>query len=140
MAEDEAPRHRGGPHEIQRQERVERGEPGRRRQLSDRRREVRLERLAGDGGGVEQRALLPRQRRELLGERRCDRGRNSRARSVAARRRGTPRLLARARELLEIERVAATVAVDGGDRSRLEIAQQFAGLILAELAEPDPAR
>ena len=117
VAEDEAPRHRGRTHEIERQERVERREPVGRGQLGDRRREAGVERLAGDGGGIQQRALLPRQGRELLGERRGDGGRNPVSRSVAVRRRVTPRFLAGARELLEVERVAATVAVDGGDRS-----------------------
>ena len=51
----------------------------------------------------------------------------------------TPRFPACARELLEVERVAATVAVDRRDRSRFEIAQQHSRLNLAELAERDPA-
>ena len=117
VAEDKAPRHRGGTHEIERQERVERGKPVGGGQLGDRRREAVVERLAGDGGGIQQGALLLRQGRELLGERRGYGGRNPVSRSVAARRRVTPRSLAGARELLEVERVAATMAVDGGHGS-----------------------
>ncbi len=88
------------------------------RQLGDRRREVGLERLAGDRRRLEQR---PRRRpssdasssasdaatarrndaRVDLAPRRCRRGRRPRA-----------------RELLEVERVAAAVAVDRRDRRR----------------------
>ena len=99
VAEDEAPRHRGRAHEIERQEPVERREPLGRGQLRDRRREAGLERLAGDGGGIQQRALLPRQGCELPGERRRDGGRDPVALAVAVRRRGDatlPRRRARA--------------------------------------------
>ncbi len=139
VAEDEAARHRGRTHEIERQELVERREPVGRGQLRDRCREAGFERLAGDGGGIQQRALLPRQGRELLRERRRDRGRNPVSRPVAVRRPVTPRFPAGPRELLEVERVAAAVEVDGRDRCGLEIAQQLAGLRLAELAERDAA-
>ena len=135
VAEDEAPRHRGRAHEIERQEPVERREPLGRGQLRDHGCETGLERLAGDGGGVQQRALLPRQGCELLGERRRDGGRHPVPRSVAVRHPVAPRVPAVARELLEVERVASAVTVDGRDRARLEIAQQLPRLRLAELAE-----
>ena len=82
VAEDEPPRYRGRTHEIERQQRVERREPLGRGKLRNRGREAGFERFAGDGGAIQQRALPPRERRELPGERRRDGGRNPVARNV----------------------------------------------------------
>ena len=142
MAEDEAPRHRRRAHQVQRQEPVERGEALRRRQLRDRRRQVGLERLAGDGGGVQQRVLGRRKGSELLGQRRRHGGRHPGRTTgfrIAVERRAQPPLPARSRELLEVERVAAAVAVDRRHRSRIEPGQQLARLGLVERRERDPS-
>jgi transposase len=68
MAEAEAPRDRGRAHEVEREQAVERGQAVGHRELGDRRREVGLERLAGDRGSLEQRALGGGQGGQLLGQ------------------------------------------------------------------------
>jgi hypothetical protein len=133
VAEDEAPRHARRPDEVEREQVVERGEPVGLRELADHRRQSGLERLAGDGGRVEQRARVGRQRRELL----RDRGRHRRGeRAVvrAVRRRGGA---AAARELLEVERVAAAVAVDRRDVGGADAVEQRGRLLLGQRLEDE---
>ncbi len=135
MTEDEAPRDLGRSHEVARQQLVERVEAGARLQLRDRGRHVRLERLSGDGGPVEQRARRLRQRLELFAER-CGHGGRHAAETllvrVAAQRHGQRALLARPLQLLEVERVAAGVVADLRADGRLEPAQQLHRLGLVE--------
>ena len=114
MPEAKAPRHIGCANEIELQEfvdRVHRRGLGRGRR---RRCELRLERVAGDRRSFEHDACSVREQRELLGQcsgnggRDADRRRHLRnAAPVRA------RALERARELLEIERVAAALLVQG---------------------------
>ena len=125
MAEHEPQRHRRRADEVERQQGVERREPLGGRQLRDRRGQVRLERLAGDRCGLEQRVLVRRHGGELLGQQRCDRGGHTRCAAVragAAEHARKPSFGARARELLDVERIAAAMADDRRrgmpDRSR----------------------
>ena len=141
VPEDELARHRRGAHEVELEQRVEQAEHVRRGQLGDRARQIRLERLARDRGGAEQRELVRRQRRELVGERRRHGGRDGHACDVDARlvRSWDGAVLARALELLEVERVPAAVADHGLCRTGIDLAEQLGRLCLVELREPDPA-
>jgi hypothetical protein len=138
VAEDEAPRHRRGAHEVEREQRVERDQALVGGELGDRRGEIGLERLAGGRGPVQHGELGGRERRELAGER----GRDGHghagpglARVCAAQL--DRRRPAGARKLLQVEGVAAAVAVDGGSRACIEADEQLAGVRLAELVELD---
>ena len=138
MAEAEAARHGGRAHQVAREQRVERVERPRRVDSSrDRRREVGLERLARDRGAVEQRPLgsAPARPSSSASDAATAAAGCRRVAAVAGRRHAGR---AGARELLEVERVAAAVAVDRRAARVSSAAEQLGGLRLAELLERDP--
>ena len=144
MTKDEPPRHRRRTDQIASQQRVQNLEAGGRRKLGDGRGKIRLERVPCDGSGTHQRELLDRQRRELLGQRCRDRRRHGHpgdggGLGALVQHRVQPALLARPPELVEIKRVAATVTVDRGGRSRLDPLEQLVRLALGERVERNPA-
>ena len=109
MAERERARRGRGPHQPARQQRVQRRQRRVVGQLGDRRREVELERVAAHRSRIEQRAGARRERGELGRERRGDRGRQ---RPVRRHPTGSNTAVAMRGELLQVERVAARIAVD----------------------------
>ena len=134
MAEAEPARDVGGADEIATLEIVERVDRARLFQAGGGSRELGLERVARDRRALERLAGVAREQRELGGQRGRDRARHLYA---AERDRGAGAFLARrARELLQVERVAAAVGVQrvGG------VADQFARLGLAQVAELDPGQ
>ncbi len=138
MPEGEAPRHLGRPHEVHGQQVVEGIQPLRIRELGHGGREIRLEGLARHRRAVEQPARRRRQRLQLL-EQRGRHGRGHPGLAVAVRDRGGDRLalLVRPRELLEVERVPAPVAVHVGERTRVHVAEQLPRLRLTQLLQAD---
>ena len=144
VTKHEPPRHRRRTKQIERQQGVQSVEAVRRRQLGDRRREIRLERLPCDRRSAQQHELLDGQGGELLGERSRYRGRHGHpglgdSLATVVQHRVQPALLARPSELVEVERVAAAVTVDGCGRSRLEAGEQLVHLGLGERLEGDGA-
>jgi hypothetical protein len=141
MAEGEAARDLRGADEIEREQVVEGVERLRFGELADRRRQVRLEGLAGHRCRVEQGARGGRQRLQLAGDgARHGRRHADRLAVVAARQRARQvARLAGAAELLEVEGVAAAVAVDGRQRRRVDSVEQPGRLRLAQLSELEPA-
>ena len=107
VAEGEAARRAARPHERAREQLVERVERRGLGQLGHRCRQARLERVAGDRRRVEQ---APRRGSEA-GELRGERSRDSRGHGVVVGDADAGRAAA-ARELLEVERVAAAVGVE----------------------------
>ena len=138
VAEDELARHVGRAHEVEDQQVVEGREPGLLAQPGDRRRKTGLERLARHRRPVQQRARLGRQRLELTGDRARNRRGHPGLAGAVAEHRGQVGALAGPAELLEVERVAAAVAVDRRDVAGVHSLQQPAGLRLAEVAELEP--
>jgi hypothetical protein len=109
MAEREPARSTARPHQRVCEQLVERAQRGRVGQLGHRGGQVGVERVTGDGRGFEHGPGLGRQVSELGGQRGGDRrGDRAVGHDVAA----AGRRLARAGELLEVERVAARLAVD----------------------------
>ena len=137
VAEREPPRDAGLAHEHPREQLVERGQPV--VQLGDLGRERRLERVADDGGRVEQPPGGRRQAGQFAGQRRGDGGRVARAApGTAGRSDATAAAPARAAsggvagELLQVERVAACLRVEPAgclphELARLGLAQRPAG-------------
>jgi hypothetical protein len=125
MAEGEATRHAGGAHQRSSQQVVERGERRAPLQLGDLGGERGIERIADHGGGVEQPQRRGLGGGQLTGQCRGDRGRDRCVGRDAGMLTDGP---ARPRHLLEIERVAAGVRVDGC-RS---LPDQLGGLRLAQ--------
>ena len=105
-----------GAHEVAAQEVVERVQRRLLAHAGGRRGQLGLERVARDGRAREHLAGAVGELRELAGQRGGDRARHLDARQRD--RRARPRALRRARELLQVERVAAAVGVDvvGGRR------------------------
>ncbi len=134
MPEAVAPRQRVGADQAARHELVERepavGEP------AGGLRHAELGRVPGHRRAAQQVARGSGQRRDLLPERRGD----GRGHGTAVRRRGVGRggRRAAARELLEVERVAAAEPVElGPDPGGHEVAEQRVGLVGAERGERD---
>ena len=96
-------------------------------------REVEVERLARDGGAPAEPPGRLRQAGDLLAERGGHGRRHADVLGLLAR---LARRSGRPRQLLEVERVAAALAVDGGQRRR---AEEGVGLRLGERPEPDLA-
>ena len=122
VAEREAARDRRGADQPARHELVHRGGGGPVVQLRHRGGELGIERVAGHGGGVEQHPRAGRDRVELGGQRAGD----AVGHAVQVHRRARA---VRPRELLQIERVAAAVGVDGlrgraDERGRLLLVQR----------------
>jgi hypothetical protein len=134
VAELEAARHGRRPHEVRRQQVVERIERIAGRGARDRRGEVELERLTGHRRCVEQAACGRRQGVELLGKRRDDRvGHAAQREPVTSvrRRHGRPG----ARELFEVERHACAAADDRGGRVAVDAREKLGGLGLVQRGE-----
>ena len=141
VPEDELARHRRGAHEVELEQRVQQPEHVRRGQLGDRARQIRLEGLSRDRGSAEQRALVRRQRRELVRERRRHRGRDGHACDVDTRVGCSwdGAVLAGALELLEVEGISAGLADHDLRRTGIDLAEELGRLCVVELREPDPA-
>ena len=145
VPEDELARHRCRANEVAGDQLIEGAEALRVRELGDRCREIGLERLAGDSRAPEQCLLLRRQRSDLLRQRGRDGSGYGNACDIGVDAGGVDRgrqspFLARAPELLEVERVAAAVAIDRRGLARLEIAEQQVRLRFGERLEHDPLR
>ena len=100
--------------------------------------EVGLEWLAGHGRGLQEPPRGVLQRGELSGDRACHRGRDAPVALAANVGGGKAAPLGRAAQLLEIEGVAASVAVGGGHRRRVESVEELPGLVRTELGEIEP--
>ena len=135
VAERKAARHLGRAHEVGVQQVVERVERLLGRDVPHRRRHVGLERLTGHGRRLEQAARAVGQRGQLLGDRARHRGGHAVVAAGVVARGAQHAPVGGAAELLEVERVAAAVAVDGGHRRVIEPAEQLPGLALVELRQ-----
>jgi hypothetical protein len=131
VAEREAARLRRRPDELGGQQPVQRRQALGRRELGDGRREVGLEGLAHDRGGLHEQASRRRERLELLGDGGADGGWDLAIGGTRARR----GCAARARELGEVERVAAAVVVQGVHAVG---ADELGGLLRRERGEREP--
>ena len=136
VAEAEAPRHVGRPDEVAAQQLVQRVDDERRVEAGRGGGQLGLERVARDRRAIERAARIVRQQRELVGQRRGDRTRHLDARERdAARAVPVRRPARRARELLEVERVAAALAVEHGG---VVDAEQLARLRRRQRHEVEP--
>ena len=122
MAEAKQPRRIGLPDEVGFQKLVEHGQRLPFGSFGDGCDHFRLERLAGDGRGVEDQASLGRQGCDLVPDGGRDRGRH-RPSVVPITGHGDADSSSAGHtcELLEVERIAATLAVQGGASCRVEL-------------------
>jgi hypothetical protein len=129
VAEAEPPRHVGRVHEAELEQLVKRR---RRRRLVDVRRgrgELGLERIARDGGALQHPPCRCGQQRELLAER----GAHGRGHLDAAELHRRARVARAARELLEVERIAAALRVQHVGAHRVDVvAEQLGGFGAAQ--------
>ena len=136
VPEAKAARHICGTDEIAAQELVERLDTRRRVDARRRRHQLGLERVAGHRRSFEHPARLPGEQRELLGERRGHRGRHLDAPDGRARGQRRSPEPERARELLEVEGIAAALLVQ---RGRIDAAsEELARLLERERRELKP--
>ncbi len=138
VAEAEAARDVGGANEVAAQELVERVDGRRLVDVRRGRHQLGLERVAGDRRSFEAPAGRGGEQRQLLGEGRGDRRRHLDV--PDRRRRGSgraePRPVERARELLEVEGIAAALLVE---RGRVDAAaEQLARLLQRQRLELEP--
>ena len=122
VAEAETTRNVGMAHEVAAQQLVERRECGRLRDCRRRSHQLGLERVARDGRALQYEARAVRQQPELLGQCGDDGGRNPAGveRDLEERGGGARCSILRARELLEVERIATAVLVERGGRGIVE--------------------
>ena len=122
VAEAETTRNVGMAHEVAAQQLVERRERGRLRDCRRRGYQLGLERVARDGRALQYEARAVREQAELLGQCGDDGGRNPARveRDREDRGCGARCSILRARELLEVERIAAAVLVERGRRGIVE--------------------
>ena len=133
MAEAKSPRDIRRPDHIQREQLVERIDRRRLRHTRRRAGQVGIERVTGDRCALQHATRTVREQGELLRERRHHRARNVDAADRELERRGRRARpsRARARELLEVERVAAALLIEAGHRVA-HVAEQLVGLAARE--------
>ena len=141
MTKAEPPGHVGRTQEIDAQQLVDDVHHRRLGHPARGRGELAVERIACHRRSFQHEALRVGQQRELLRQRRRDRRRDAdrRALRLVEHRRRLAGTAGRAGELLEVERVAATLDVEAARLDAVDgVAQQLAGLVGAEGLEVDP--